>query len=88
MNSIRGSNIRAGDTLMIPHGSSWESSLALASSSEQATQRGYRVRQGDSLYVIAGKFKVSINDIIAWNALDPGKYLQPGQKLTLYLSDS
>lgn len=88
VNSIRGSNIRAGDTLMIPHGSSWESSLALASSSEQATQRGYRVRQGDSLYVIAGKFKVSINDIIAWNALDPGKYLQPGQKLTLYLSDS
>ena len=84
VNGIRGSRIRAGDTLMIPHGNAWASSLALASSGQQ-TQQGYRVRQGDSLYLIAGKFKVSINDIIAWNSLDPGKYLQPGQKLTLYV---
>ena len=70
---------------MIPEGSDWSSSLALAST-EKPQARGYRVRQGDSLYRIAGKFKVSINDIINWNALDPGKYLQPGQKLTLYVS--
>ena len=87
VNGIRGSRIRAGDTLMIPHGSSWESSLALAASA-QSTARGYRVRRGDSLYVIAGKFNVTINDIISWNSLDPGKYLQPGQKLTLYVSGS
>ena len=86
VNGIRGSMIRAGDTLMIPEGSDWSSSLALAST-EKPEPRGYRVRQGDSLYRIAGKFKVSINDIINWNALDPGKYLQPGQKLTLYVSD-
>ncbi len=84
VNGIRGSRIRAGDTLMIPHGNAWASSLALASSGQQ-TQQGYRVRRGDSLYIIAGKFKVSINDIVAWNSLDPGKYLQPGQKLTLYV---
>lgn len=83
-NGIRGSRIRAGDTLMIPYGSSWASSLALASN-EPTTPRGYRVRQGDSLYRIAGKFKVSIGDIVAWNSLDPNKYLQPGQKLTLYV---
>ena len=85
VNGIRGSMIRAGDTLMIPEGSDWSSSLALANA-EKPKARGYRVRQGDSLYRIAGKFKVSINDIINWNALDPGKYLQPGQKLTLYVS--
>ena len=85
-NSIRGSMIRAGDTLMIPMGSGWESSLAMAGGEPQV--KGYRVRQGDSLYRIAGKFKVSINDIIAWNALDPGKYLQPGQTLTLYIDVS
>ncbi|MFT4519479.1 MAG: membrane-bound lytic murein transglycosylase D [Halioglobus sp.] len=85
VNNIRGSRIRAGDTLMIPRGNGWADSLALASSGT-AEKQGYRVRRGDSLYVIAGKFNVSINDIIAWNELDPGKYLQPGQKLTLYVA--
>jgi membrane-bound lytic murein transglycosylase D len=87
VNGIRGSMIRAGKTLMIPVGGSWESSLAMAASEEVKT-RGYRVRQGDSLYGIAGKFNVSINQIVSWNSLDPGKYLQPGQKLTLYVRGS
>ncbi len=87
VNNIRGSIIRAGDTLMIPYGSDWASSLALTTRAER-DQRSYRVRRGDSLYLIAGKFKVSINDIIAWNSLDPGAYLQPGQKLTLYVGGS
>ena len=84
VNGIRGSMIRAGDTLMIPMGSAWASSLAMASPT-QPTRRGYRVRRGDSLYRIAGRFNVSINDIIDWNSLDPNDYLQPGQKLTLYV---
>jgi membrane-bound lytic murein transglycosylase D len=84
VNNIRGSRIRAGDTMLIPHGDAWESSLALARGT-QAERRGYRVRRGDSLYLIAGRFNVSINDIIAWNALDPNAYLQPGQRLTLYV---
>jgi membrane-bound lytic murein transglycosylase D len=87
VNGIRGSMIRAGKTLMIPAGNGdWQQSLAMAERGE-ASRRGYRVRQGDSLYRIAGRFNVSINDIIAWNSLDPGKYLQPGQKLTLYVRD-
>ncbi|GAB5449859.1 MAG: LysM peptidoglycan-binding domain-containing protein [Halioglobus sp.] len=86
VNGIRGSRIRAGDTLLIPQGDAWESSLAYARPAAVKPQ-GYRVRRGDSLYRIAGKFNVSINDIIAWNALDPRKYLQPGQKLTLYVGD-
>ena len=87
VNGVRGSMIVAGDTLMIPKGSSWSASLAMATT-EEGKERGYRVRSGDSLYVIAGKFNVSINDIVTWNALDPGKYLQPGQKLTLYVRGS
>jgi membrane-bound lytic murein transglycosylase D len=87
VNGIQGSMIRAGKTLMIPKGSAWASSLAMADSIEP-TARGYRVRQGDSLYRIAGKFNVSIDDIINWNALQPGKYLQPGQRLTLYVRGS
>jgi len=83
VNGIKGSMIRAGATLMIP-GSEWNPALAGADQ-PSASPVGYRVRRGDSLYVIAGKFKVSVDDIVTWNALDPGKYLQPGQTLTLYV---
>ena len=43
----------------------------------------YTVRKGDSLYRIADKFNISIADIKRWNQI--GKYLQPGQKLKLYV---
>jgi membrane-bound lytic murein transglycosylase D len=83
VNGIKGSMIRAGATLMIP-GNEWTSGLA-ATEQPTASPIGYRVRRGDSLYEIAGKFKVSVDDIVAWNALDPGKYLQPGQTLKLHV---
>ncbi len=44
----------------------------------------YRVRNGDSLYLIAQKFNVGINDLKRWNTLT-SKYLQPGQKIKLYV---
>ena len=46
---------------------------------------GYRVRRGDSLSRISQKFGVSINQLRRWNNLPKGKYLQPGQRLTLYV---
>lgn len=84
-NGIRGNLIRAGDKLMIPAGPDWPRNVAQADGGRKA--QGYRVRRGDSLHRIAGKFNVSVSDIVAWNSLDPKKYLQPGQQLTLYLSD-
>ncbi|MBF8999401.1 MULTISPECIES: LysM peptidoglycan-binding domain-containing protein [Vibrio] len=45
----------------------------------------YHVRSGDSLSTIAQRFKVKTNDIIQWNDLANEKYLQPGQKLKLYV---
>lgn len=47
---------------------------------------GYRVRSGDSLARIASKFKVSVEDILSWNAaLRESKYIHPGQRLTLFV---
>ena len=43
----------------------------------------YRVRSGDSLYTIARRFNVSVQDIKRWNDIDPGSYLQPGDRLSL-----
>ncbi|MFD2228647.1 lytic transglycosylase [Alkalimarinus sediminis] len=46
---------------------------------------GYRVRKGDSLARIAGKFNVTVKQIVTWNNIDPNKYLKPGQKLKLHV---
>lgn len=43
----------------------------------------YTVRKGDSLSGIASRFKIRVADIKRWNTL--GKYLQPGQKIKLYV---
>jgi len=45
----------------------------------------YTVRNGDSLYLIARRFRVGIDQIARWNNIDKNKLLQPGQKLTMYV---
>ncbi|MDH5518052.1 MAG: LysM peptidoglycan-binding domain-containing protein [Gammaproteobacteria bacterium] len=44
----------------------------------------YRVRSGDSLYLIAKRFNVSIHDLHRWNPIE-GKYLKPGQTIKVYV---
>jgi membrane-bound lytic murein transglycosylase D len=46
----------------------------------------YGVRRGDSLARIASKFNVAIGDLAQWNQIDPRNYLQPGQKLLIYVN--
>lgn len=82
VNGLRGHMIRAGSQLMIPRGGDWQDSLAQRDSAPQP--QGYRVRRGDSLYRIAGRFKVSVDQLAAWNALNPGATIYPGQRLTVY----
>ena len=84
-NGISGSLIRVGEKLMIPSGEGWAGGLASGPGGEPPSL-DYQVRMGDSLYRIADKYGVAVNDIISWNALDPRKYLQPGQRLTLYVA--
>jgi len=60
-------------------------STKTANNGRNTIQRiSYRVRNGDSLYLIAQKFNVGIKDLKRWNSL-PSKYLQPGQKIKLYV---
>jgi len=79
--------LRAGQKLVI-----WSGKGIKASPSSAAAMHGgntirsisYRVRNGDSLYLIAQRFKVAISDLHRWNAIK-GKYLQPGQKIKLFV---
>ncbi len=43
----------------------------------------YRVRPGDSLWTISRQFKVSVEQLLAWNGLSKKKQLQPGQELVV-----
>jgi len=56
------------------------------SRSEVIRKVNYRVREGESLSLIANKFNLSINNIKQWNQdLHTRKYIQPGDKITLYV---
>jgi membrane-bound lytic murein transglycosylase D len=45
----------------------------------------YTVRNGDSLYLIASRFRITVTDLVRWNNIDKNKILRPGQKLTMYV---
>ncbi len=45
----------------------------------------YTVRNGDSLYLIASRFRVTIGELSQWNKIDKNKILRPGQRLTMYV---
>jgi len=46
---------------------------------------GYTVRSGDSLRRIANRFNVGVSEITQWNDLNMQDYLQPGQRLKLFV---
>lgn len=45
----------------------------------------YTVRNGDSLYLIASRFRITVSDLVRWNNIDKNKILRPGQKLKMYV---
>ena len=81
-NRLSSSRIRAGNHLLIPLSEQFaEDAARVALTSKQ--RKRYRVRKGDSLYKIAAQFDVSVKDLRRWNRV--GRYLHPGQKLTVYV---
>jgi membrane-bound lytic murein transglycosylase D len=63
-----------------------QKSATQALSSNGTTRKlRYTVRSGDSLALIASRFRITVADLVRWNKIDKGKYLQPGQKLTMYV---
>ena len=41
------------------------------------------VSEGDSIWSISRKYNISVDDIIEMNNLDPNKFLQLGQQLSI-----
>lgn len=56
-----------------------------ATASDMLRKVHYTVHSGDSLYSIANRFNVDIGQLTTWNTLSVDDYLQPGQRLVLYV---
>ncbi|MBH97392.1 MAG: lytic transglycosylase [Rhodospirillaceae bacterium] len=52
---------------------------------ERIRRLTYTVKRGDSLSRISTRFKVNVTQLLEWNNLSSEKYLQPGQKLVMFI---
>lgn len=99
INQLRGSTIRAGQTLMLPiaaesdshYSHSLESRIARRYTSVEKNQESsaieYTVQPGDSLWEIGRQFKVSTSKIARWNSMAPRDPLMPGQILKIWTDE-
>lgn len=84
-NGLVSNEIYPGNKLMVPSGSS---SKTLTYSDEGRTPSDfiyYTIRRGDSLWEIARKHNVSIDDLASWNNIRSKSRLYPGNRLKIYL---
>lgn len=84
LNGLRNHNIRAGRTLILPGNVVPEPAVASRASNPPKARAGsseYVIQRGDSLWSIARRFKVSQQQLVAWNGISAKAHIQPGQKL-------
>jgi membrane-bound lytic murein transglycosylase D len=76
-------HIHPGARLTVPRGSAVRSSRVAASPRKPSMARTvtHRVRPGDTLYAIAGRYGVTVRDLARWNGRSAGEALQVGQRL-------
>lgn len=88
-NDISGSRIVAGQSLLIPRAYRAGEALPapnmlLAAANSQPVPSGaYQVRSGDSLWKIADRYQLTIDELTQWNNITPDDILRPGQQLIL-----
>ena len=56
------------------------------SAKKAPVNKQYTVRRGDTLYSIAQRFAVELDDLLRWNKLSSRKRIQPGDKVTIVLA--
>ena len=71
--------LRAGQTLTLFH------SPAPAAATASSGPIKHTVRSGDSLWSIAKRYKVKVNDLMRWNDLSRNAVIQPGQSIKINL---
>ena len=86
-NGLRGDIIHTGQQLMIPVDAKDNARYASLVGTPSASATGkviqYRVQSGDSLWVIAHSYNVSVRELAQWNHLASNAPIRPGQQLTI-----
>jgi membrane-bound lytic murein transglycosylase D len=77
-NKLRGNNLKVGQTLVM------QGAQPASAAANQKKPTQYKVRKGDSLYMVAKRFNVEMQHLKRWNPRS-GHALKPGQTLTVYL---
>ncbi len=83
-NRLQGNALKIGQSLQVQPPSTAAGATTKGSAKPAGSVTYYKVRQGDSLYLIAKRFKVDLKQLQRWNP-KAGKQLKPGQTLALYL---
>ena len=85
-NHLKGTLIRAGKTLIIPlsAGATPDTVVAYAGGGSQQSSRIHRVRSGDTLWGIARRYNVFVNQLTKWNAIRTDDTLRLGQNIVVY----
>ncbi|MFT5706003.1 MAG: membrane-bound lytic murein transglycosylase D [Oceanospirillaceae bacterium] len=78
VNSLSNSKIRVGKTLLIPTNNNAKSAQ-LASLSHKT----HKINNGDTVWDIAKKHKISVNDILAFNGLSKSSTLRIGSEIKI-----
>ena len=60
-------------------------SLPISNQKEVKRKLTYTVRNGDSLSLIADRFRIKISDLLKRNSLNQTKIIKPGQKLIIHV---
>ena len=81
-NKLSGHRLKVGQTLVMEDNIKAAASTATAKSEGKSMQ--YKIKKGDSMYLVAKRFNVEMQHLKRWNPRT-GKALKPGQTLTVYL---
>jgi membrane-bound lytic murein transglycosylase D len=93
-NRLKGNNIRAGSSLLIPTAKESSKFYSLSADARKfknlkrtgdGKQYIYSVKRGDNLWDISRQYGISVKQLTRWNGISSKSLLKPGQKLTVWV---
>lgn len=82
-NNLKNTSIRAGNDLLIPLSNA---EIDIADARAVTNQVVHQVRSGDTLWRIAQRYDVYINQLARWNAIRTNDLLHLGQNIVVYMN--